>query len=72
MWVNKVNELIGTSKGSFEAAARQVVERSNQTLRGVTGIEILAKDVSVVEGRISEYRVRVRLSFEVSPETLHW
>jgi flavin-binding protein dodecin len=73
MWVSKVSELIGTSEDSFEAAARGVVERSNRTLRGVRWIEIVEKDVSVEDGRIAEYRVRVRLSFDMAPETLwHW
>ena len=39
MWISKVNEFIGSSPESFEDAARQVVERANRTLRGITGIE---------------------------------
>jgi dodecin len=73
MWVSKVNELIGSSPESFEDAAASVVRRAHQTLRGVTGIEVLEKRVKVEEGHISEYRVRLRLCFDVAPETaLHW
>jgi len=73
MWVSKVNELIGSSPDGFEAAARSVVARANRTLRGITGIEVIEKRVKVDRGRISEYRVRLRLVFDMAPETvLHW
>lgn len=73
MWVGKVNELIGSSPESFEDAARQVVGRANRTLRGITGIRITEKRVKVEGDAIREYRVRLRLSFDMAPETpLHW
>lgn len=73
MWVSKVNELIGSSPESFEDAARSVLARANRTLRGITGIEVLEKRVKVEGGRIAEYRVRLRLVFDMAPETvLHW
>ena len=47
--------------------------RANRTLRGITGIEVLEKRVKVVDGGIAEYRVRLRLVFDMAPETvLHW
>ena len=70
MWVSKVNELLGSSSESFEAATKEVIERSNRTLRGVKSIEILQKDASVTNGKIDHYRVRVRLHFDMAPETL--
>jgi dodecin len=73
VWVSKVNELIGSSPDSFEAAAQSVIDRANRTLRGVTGLEVIEKRVKVSDGRIREYRVRLRLLFEMAPETvLHW
>ena len=73
MWVSKVNELIGSSPAGFEEAARRVVERANRTLRGITGIEVLEKRVKVEDNRILEYRVRLRLVFDMAPETeMHW
>lgn len=73
MWVSKVNELIGSSPDGFEEAARCVLARANQTLRGITGIEVLEKRVKIVDGCIDEYRVRLRLTFDMAPETaLHW
>ena len=73
MWVAKVNEIIGSSPEGFEDAARAVLERANRTLRGITGIEVLEKRVKVESGGIAEYRVRLRLVFDMAPETvLHW
>jgi len=73
MWVSKVNELIGSSQEGFEQAAKQVIERANRTLRGITGIEVIEKRVKIQEGEIAEYRVRLRLVFDMAPETvLHW
>ena len=73
MWVSKVNELIGSSPHGFEEAARSVVERANRTLRGITGIEVIEKRIKVKDGRIDEYRVRLRLCFDMAPESaLHW
>ncbi|RIL06584.1 MAG: dodecin domain-containing protein [Proteobacteria bacterium] len=71
--ISKVNELIGSSPDGFEDAARSVLARANRTLRGITGIEVLEKRVKVENGRIAEYRVRLRLVFDMAPETaLHW
>lgn len=73
MGVAKVNELIGSSPDGFEQAARSVIERANRTLRGVKGLQVVEKRVKVEGNRIAEYRVRLRLSFDVAPETvLHW
>ena len=73
MWISKVNELIGSSPEGFEQAARSVVARASRTLTGITGIEVVEKRVKIQDGRIAEYRVRLRLVFDMAPETaLHW
>lgn len=73
MWVSKVNELIGSSPDGFEEATRQVVARAHRTLRGITGVDVIEKRVKVQDERIVEYRVRLRLIFDMAPETvLHW
>ena len=73
MWVSKISEIIGSSPAGFEAAAAEVVARANRTLRGITGIEVVDKRVKVVDDEIAEYRVRLRLSFDVAPHSdSHW
>jgi len=70
MWVSKVNELIGSSPESFEAAAAEVVARADRTLRGITGIEVLERSAKVEGDGIAEYRVRLRLIFDLAPENM--
>ncbi len=73
MWVAKVSELIGSSEVDFETAARAVLRRANRNLRGITSIQVLEKKVKVKDGEIVEYRVRLRLSFEmVLEQQQHW
>ena len=73
MWVAKVSELIGSSPESFEEATRSVVRRANENLRGITGIQVMSKRIKVGEDRLVEYRVRLRLSFNmVVEQQQHW
>jgi flavin-binding protein dodecin len=73
VWVAKVSELIGSSEVSFEDAARIVLRRANRNLRGITGIEVVSKRLKIEEGHIVEYRVRLRLSFNmVLEQQQHW
>ena len=73
MWVSKVSEIVGSSPTSFERAAESVLARANQTLRGITEIEIVDKRMKVEGDTITEYRVRLRLTFDMAPRTeSHW
>ena len=73
MWISKVNEFIGSSPEGFEQAAQSVVTRANHSLRGITGVEVLSKRVKVEGDRIVEYRVALRLVFDMAPESeVHW
>jgi flavin-binding protein dodecin len=73
MWVSKTSELIGSSPRSYEDAARTVLERANRTLRGITGFEVLEKRIKVEKDELREYRIRLRLTFDMASESkLHW
>lgn len=73
MWVSKVRDIIGSSPTSFEDAAQNVLSRANRTLRGITGFEVVQKRMKVVDGAVAEFRVRLRLTFDVAPRTKsHW
>ena len=63
MWVSKVNELIGSSPDGFEEAARCVLARANQTLRGITGTKVLEEKARVEDGVIVEYLVTMQVIF---------
>lgn len=61
--VARVSEIIAGSPVSFEDAIKVGFERANTTLRNITGMRVLEQRVSVVDGKISEYRVRMEVIF---------
>ncbi|MEJ2749761.1 MAG: dodecin family protein [Anaerolineae bacterium] len=64
MSVYKIIELVGTSQISWEDAAKQAIEKADQTLRGLRIAEITKLDMKLEEGKIIVYRARVALSFK--------
>ncbi len=64
MSVFKIIELVGTSEKSWEDAAKQAIDVANKSLRGLRVAEISKMDVRMADGKISEYRVRVNVSFK--------
>lgn len=65
MAIVKVVELVGTSSQSWEHAVKQVVEEASQTLRHITGIDVIKHTAQVEGGQISEYRATVHVAFLV-------
>jgi flavin-binding protein dodecin len=61
--VARVSEVIAGSPISFDEAIKVGFERANRTLRNITGLRIIEQRVSVEDGRISEYRVRMEVIF---------
>jgi dodecin len=64
MSVYRVTEVIGVSDESWEAAARSAVETAAGTVRELRIAEVVRQDVTVDNGRITGYRVRLALSFK--------
>ena len=62
--VYRVTEIIGTSKTSWEDAARHAVETAAKTLRDLRVAEVRKLDMTVENGKVSAYRARVSLSFK--------
>lgn len=63
MTVAKVTEITATSGKSFEDAIARGVKRANETLKNVTGAWIADQEVVVEEGRITSYKVRMKVTF---------
>lgn len=63
MAVVKVIELVGTSTKSWEDAVQQVVGEASQSLRHITGVDVVNQTATVTDGRISEYRAAVNVAF---------
>jgi dodecin len=62
--VYRVTEVIGVSEDSWEAAARSAVETAAKTVRDLRIAEVLRQDVTIEDGAIKSYRVRLAISFK--------
>ena len=62
--VYRVTEVIGTSSESWEAAARNAVETAAKSVRDLRVAEVIREDVTIENGSITSYRVRLGISFK--------
>ena len=62
--VYRVTEVIGVSPESWEAAARNAVETAGRTVRDLRVAEATRFDVTVQDGKVASYRVRLDISFK--------
>ena len=62
--VYRVTEVIGVSADSWEAAARNAVETAGKTVRDLRVAEVLRQDVTIENGAIVNFRVRLAISFK--------
>lgn len=62
--VYKVIEIIGTSKASWEEAARSAVERAAKTVRDLRIAEVVTQDVVIENGKVTAFRTKLSVSFK--------
>lgn len=62
--VYRVTEVIGVSSESWEAAARNAVETAAKTVRDLRVAEVIRQDVTIENGGLVNYRVRLGISFK--------
>lgn len=65
MAVIKVIELVGTSEKSWEHAVQQVVAEAAESLRHITGVELVRQTAHVTKGKITEYRATCHVAFGI-------
>ena len=63
MSVARVTEIISSSKKSFEDATEKGIKRAVMTLKNVEGAWVKGQKVIVKNGKISEYRVNLKVTF---------
>ena len=66
--IYKVIEIIGGSEKSWEDAARKAVELTAKSLKEIRVAEIKELDMRVEDGKVVEYRAKLRVSFKYMPE----
>jgi flavin-binding protein dodecin len=63
-----VNEIGGTSSKSWEDAAKQAVETAAKSVEDIRVGEVVKQDITVENGKVMSYRVRLNISFKYHPE----
>ncbi len=62
--VYRVTEVIGVSSESWEAAARAAVKTAGNTVRDLRIAEVVRQDVTIEDGGVTTFRVRLAISFK--------
>jgi len=62
--VYRVTELVGTSRSAWEAAAKSAIETAAKSLRDLRVAEVVRQDVTIEDGKVASYRVRLNVSFK--------
>ena len=63
MSIAKVSEISATSEIGFEEAVRMGIQRASKTLDNITGAWVSEQKVDVEGGKITRYRVNMRVTF---------
>ena len=62
--VYKIITLVGTSSESWEKAATAAIETASKSLRDLRIAEIEELDMQLEDGKVKNYRAKVRVSFK--------
>lgn len=63
MSVAKVTEIIASSNKGFDDAVNKGIKRANKTLKNIQGAWIKDQQVSVSNGKVTDYRVTMKVTF---------
>ncbi len=63
MAVARITEVIGSSTKSWDDAVNNALKRAHKTLRGLTGVEVIKMNAHIENGKISEYRAHIKITF---------
>ena len=69
MTVYRVTEVIGTSTESWESAARHAIETAAGSVRELRIAEVVRQDVTIENGQVTGFRVRLAISFKYDSES---
>ena len=64
MSVYKVIEIIGTSPKSWEDAVASALATAGKSLEDLRIAEVVKQDVTIENGKVTSYRVRLNISFK--------
>ncbi len=62
MTVARVTKITAASPTGFQDAVEQALSRAAQTLRGISGLELISQKAKVEDGKISKYRATIEVT----------
>lgn len=65
MSVLKVIEVLANSDKSWEDAAKNAVSHASKSVKNIRSVYIQDQSASVKDGELSDFRVNVKITFEV-------
>lgn len=65
MAIHKVIEIISQSEKGWEDAAQRAVTDAGRTVKNIKSIWVKNLEAVVTDGRITEYRLNAKITFEV-------
>ncbi len=65
MSVLKVIEVLANSDKSWEDAAKKAVSHASKSVKNIRSVYVQDQSASVKDGEISDFRVNVKITFEV-------
>ncbi|MCB0507034.1 MAG: dodecin family protein [Chitinophagales bacterium] len=66
MSVLKVIELMASSDKSWEDATKTAISKASKTVKNIKAVWVKDQSVAVDKGKVTEFRVTLKASFEVS------
>ncbi len=66
MVILKVIEVLANSNKGWEDAAKNAVEQASKTVKNIRSVYINEQSATVKDGKIDDYRVNVKITFEVN------
>ena len=61
----KIVEIMGISDESFEDAVQNAVTKTADSIKGITGVEVVAQTARVKDGRVTQYHATCKIAFAV-------
>ena len=65
MGILKVIEVLSSSNKSWEDATEKAVEKASKSVDDIKSAFVQSQSVTVKDGKVDEYRVNVKITFEV-------
>ena len=66
--IYKIIEIVGTSAKSWEDAAKLAVETAGKSLEDLRVAEVVKQDLTMENGKVTAYRIRLNISFKFHAE----